>query len=87
MPGNQVNICLIHKCQTIFKVKKSFTCSRITYLYFLQFDLHPMINAGVCGFKCFLIESGVDEFPPVTEEDLHKAMKQLQGTNSVLMVW
>ena len=45
-----------------------------------------MIQAGIAGFKCFLIHSGVDEFPHVTEQDLHEAMKQLQGTNSVLLV-
>ncbi|KAG7488357.1 hypothetical protein MATL_G00031900 [Megalops atlanticus] len=44
-----------------------------------------MINAGVTGFKCFLIHSGVDEFPHVTVTDLHAAMKQLQGTGSVLL--
>ena len=26
-------------------------------------DLVPLVNAGVRGFKCFMIESGVDEFP------------------------
>lgn len=45
-----------------------------------------MIQAGVAGFKCFLIHSGVDEFPHVTDSDLHIAMKQLQGTGSVLLV-
>lgn len=45
-----------------------------------------MIQAGVAGFKCFLIHSGVDEFPHVTDSDLHTAMKQLQGTGSVLLV-
>lgn len=45
-----------------------------------------MIQAGVAGFKCFLIHSGVDEFPHVTEADLHTAMRQLQGTGSVLLV-
>lgn len=45
-----------------------------------------MIQAGVTGFKCFLIHSGVEEFPHVTEHDLHTAMKQLQGTGSVLLV-
>ena len=52
----------------------------------LQEELQPMIHAGVCGFKCFLIHSGVDEFPHVTEDDLHKAMPKLQNTNSVLLV-
>lgn len=45
-----------------------------------------MIHAGVAGFKCFLIHSGVEEFPPVTDLDLHRAMKELQGTGSVLLV-
>ena len=37
-------------------------------------ELEGMIDAGVTGFKCFLIHSGVDEFPHVTREDLDKAM-------------
>lgn len=45
-----------------------------------------MIRAGVAGFKCFLIHSGVDEFPHVADCDLHAAMKQLEGTGSVLLV-
>lgn len=45
-----------------------------------------MVEAGVAGFKCFLIHSGVDEFPHVSEKDLHAAMKELQGTKSVLLV-
>ncbi|KAK2835976.1 hypothetical protein Q5P01_016460 [Channa striata] len=50
-----------------------------------QLELRPMIQAGVAGFKCFLIHSGVEEFPHVTDVDLHAAMKQLQGTGSVLL--
>uniref|UniRef100_A0AAZ3QYJ5 allantoinase n=1 Tax=Oncorhynchus tshawytscha TaxID=74940 RepID=A0AAZ3QYJ5_ONCTS len=50
-----------------------------------QLELLPMIRAGVAGFKCFLIQSGVEEFPHVTDGDLHIAMKQLQGTGSVLL--
>ncbi|KAM6963103.1 allantoinase, mitochondrial [Aplochiton taeniatus] len=50
-----------------------------------QLELRPMTQAGVAGFKCFLIHSGVDEFPHVTKGDLHTAMKQLQGTGSVLL--
>src|ERR1044072_8285060 len=37
-------------------------------------EIEPMINKGVLGFKAFLTHSGIDEFPNVTEEDLHKAM-------------
>ncbi|XP_047442084.1 allantoinase, mitochondrial [Mugil cephalus] len=50
-----------------------------------QLELRPMIQAGVAGFKCFLIHSGVDEFPHVADCDLHAAMEQLQGTRSVLL--
>ncbi|KAI0053444.1 allantoinase [Auriscalpium vulgare] len=47
--------------------------------------LHPLIDAGVKGFKCFMIESGVEEFPCVAEKDLHIAMSALHGTGSVLL--
>ncbi|KAK9768377.1 Allantoinase [Basidiobolus ranarum] len=48
-------------------------------------QLRPMIAAGVCGFKCFLIESGVDEFPCVEEEDVRKAFAEFDGTDNVFM--
>ncbi|XP_063771850.1 allantoinase, mitochondrial-like isoform X2 [Pseudophryne corroboree] len=50
-----------------------------------QVELVPMLHAGVPGFKCFLINSGVPEFPHVSLMDLHTAMAELQGTNSVLL--
>ncbi|XP_040204858.1 allantoinase, mitochondrial-like isoform X1 [Rana temporaria] len=50
-----------------------------------QVELIPMLQAGVAGFKCFLINSGVPEFPHVSVIDLHTAMSELQGTNSVLL--
>jgi allantoinase len=37
-----------------------------------------MVDLGVCGFKCFMIESGVDEFPMVTEADIRRGLQQLQ---------
>lgn len=37
-------------------------------------DIEPLIEKGVLGFKAFLIDSGIDEFPNVTEADLRKAM-------------
>lgn len=45
-----------------------------------------MIEAGVPGFKCFLIHSGVDEFPHVTEADLRMSLAELHGTDRVLLV-
>lgn len=49
-------------------------------------ELEPLWNAGVVGFKCFLIHSGVDDFPNVTEEDLRKALPELTRLNSLLIV-
>jgi allantoinase len=37
-------------------------------------EIGPLIARGVRGFKAFLTHSGIDEFPNVTEEDLHKVM-------------
>jgi allantoinase len=52
----------------------------------LQKELKEMARAGVVGFKCFLCPSGVDEFPEVTKQDLEAALRELEGTNSVLAV-
>ncbi|KAI0634668.1 allantoinase [Trametes polyzona] len=49
-----------------------------------QTHLKPLVDAGVKGFKCFLIESGVDEFPCVAEPDLRGAMDELKDTPTVL---
>ena len=49
-------------------------------------ELEPLIERGVRGFKCFLIHSGVDEFPHVTESDLRISMSELARLNSVLLV-
>ncbi|MUN07823.1 allantoinase AllB [Agromyces luteolus] len=37
-------------------------------------DLLPLVAEGVFGFKCFLIDSGVAEFPPVTADEMERAM-------------
>ncbi|XP_031328413.1 uncharacterized protein LOC116159615 isoform X1 [Photinus pyralis] len=49
-----------------------------------QDDLMDLINAGVVGFKCFMCESGVEEFPCVNKEQIEVAMKILENTDSVL---
>lgn len=49
-------------------------------------DLQPLYDAGVVGFKCFLIPSGVDEFAHVTEPDLREAMDVLARLNATLIV-
>ncbi|KAF9462407.1 hypothetical protein BDZ94DRAFT_1322596 [Collybia nuda] len=47
--------------------------------------LKPLLDAGIKGFKCFLIESGVDEFPCVSAKDLELSMNELQNTSTVLL--
>src|SRR5437773_10603518 len=49
-------------------------------------ELSKLWNAGVVGFKCFLIHSGVDEFPNVTERDLREAMPELARLGALLIV-
>jgi allantoinase len=49
-------------------------------------ELAALLDLGVLGFKCFLIDSGVDEFPNVTEEDLRVAMPELTRIDAVLIV-
>ena len=49
-------------------------------------ELSKLAEAGVVGFKCFLVHSGVDEFPNVTEADLLEAMPELARLGSVLIV-
>ena len=49
-------------------------------------ELEPMLAAGVVGFKCFLVPSGVDEFQHVTEQDLREAMRELSRLAALLIV-
>src|SRR6266571_5862292 len=48
--------------------------------------LSTLWDAGVVGFKCFLVHSGVDEFPNVTEKDLREAMPELARLGAMLVV-
>ena len=49
-------------------------------------ELSSLWTAGVFGFKCFLVPSGVDEFPPVLESDLRLALPALAKLGAPLMV-
>ena len=49
-------------------------------------ELAKLWKAGVVGFKCFMIHSGVDEFPNVTDEDLRAAMPELARLGATLIV-
>ena len=48
--------------------------------------LDALVDAGVRGFKCFLVPSGVEEFPAVDEGDLREAMPILARRNVPLLV-
>ena len=49
-------------------------------------ELEALIDAGVRGFKCFLVPSGVDEFPPVNEQDLRLVLPILARRGVPLLV-
>jgi len=48
-------------------------------------SLLPLHEAGVVGFKCFLLDSGVPEFPPLDVAGLRSALGTLAATDSVLI--
>lgn len=49
-------------------------------------DLRALHDAGVFGFKCFLLHSGVDEFPPLDPDELEEDMRELASFDSVMIV-
>ena len=49
-------------------------------------DLAALHAAGVRLFKCFLVPSGVDEFPAVDEHDLRVALPILASLDATLLV-
>lgn len=49
-------------------------------------ELRWLYRAGVFGFKCFLVPSGVPEFEHVVEDDLRSAMPTLASIGAPLLV-
>ena len=49
-------------------------------------DLAPLHDAGVFGFKCFLLDSGVEEFPHLDAAGLAAAMAETAGLGALLIV-
>jgi allantoinase len=49
-------------------------------------ELAPLLEAGVLGFKCFLIASGVDEFRCVAETEIRTALPELVARGVPLLV-
>jgi allantoinase len=49
-------------------------------------EIRPLWEAGVFGFKCFLVPSGVTEFREVGESDLRAALPELAALGAPLLV-
>ncbi|HKP29777.1 MAG TPA: allantoinase AllB [Gemmatimonadales bacterium] len=49
-------------------------------------ELRHLQHAGVFGFKAFMCDSGVAEFPPVSNPDLRQALLMLASLDALLMV-
>ncbi|MDT7563741.1 MAG: allantoinase [Pseudonocardiales bacterium] len=49
-------------------------------------DLAPLHEAGVFGFKCFLLPSGVDEFPPLDRAGLAAALAEVAAMGALMIV-
>jgi allantoinase len=48
-------------------------------------ELRALHDAGVVGFKCFLLDSGVPEFPPLDPPGLALAMETIAGFGGLLI--
>ena len=49
-------------------------------------DLEPLWDAGVFGFKCFLADSGVEEFPPLDPAQFTQALTEIARFDGLMIV-
>lgn len=49
-------------------------------------DLEPLWDAGVFGFKCFLADSGVAEFPPLDPEQFMTSLTEIARLGGLMIV-
>ncbi|GAA1263329.1 allantoinase AllB [Pseudonocardia aurantiaca] len=49
-------------------------------------ELAALHEAGVFGVKCFLLDSGVEEFPPLVGEDLAAALRAVAAHDGLMIV-
>ncbi|MET3142746.1 UNVERIFIED_ORG: dihydroorotase-like cyclic amidohydrolase, partial [Arthrobacter sp. UYEF2] len=49
-------------------------------------DLRGLHDEGVFGFKCFLLHSGVDEFPHLEADEMEEDMAELKSFDSLMIV-
>ena len=48
--------------------------------------LRSLHDKGVFGFKCFLADSGVEEFPALTVQEMHEALREIARFDGLLIV-
>ena len=49
-------------------------------------ELRALHDAGVFGFKCFLLHSGVDEFPPLDADEMEADLREISKYDAMLIV-
>lgn len=49
-------------------------------------ELRGLWDAGVFGFKCFLAPSGLEEFPPLDDAGLRRALEEVSACDGLLIV-
>ncbi|WP_196837162.1 allantoinase AllB [Zhihengliuella flava] len=49
-------------------------------------ELRRLHEEGVFGFKCFLLHSGVDEFPPLSPDEMERDLAELAEIGSMMIV-
>ncbi len=49
-------------------------------------DLEALHQAGVFGFKCFLLDSGVEEFAPLEPPEFARAMREVARIDGLMIV-
>lgn len=49
-------------------------------------DIESLVDDGVCGFKVFTVDSGVPEFPPLGDDELTRAAREVAASGVPLLV-
>ncbi len=49
-------------------------------------DLRALHDAGVFGFKCFLLHSGVDEFQPLNPDQLEEYLNEIKQYDATMII-
>jgi allantoinase len=49
-------------------------------------ELRALHEAGVFGFKCFLLDSGVEEFPPLSAAEFERSLAEVASFDGLMIV-